>query len=150
MLLDTLRGDQLAARKARDEFKRTALTILLNDAEMIGKNDGNRKSSDEEVVRAIRKRLKEIADTRELVVKNTTAGSEANVSALAKLDAETTLIDSYLPKQMTEDELTKVITEYRDTTEGANIGGVMKFLKMNYLGKYDGRMASTITAKVLA
>jgi uncharacterized protein YqeY len=46
---------------------------------------------------------------------------------------------------MTEDELRKVISE----SGCKNMGEIMKFLKMNYNGTYDGKMANMIAKEVL-
>ena len=50
MLIENLKEDQLIARKNRDQIKATLLTTLIGEAEMVGKNTGNRSPFDEEVV----------------------------------------------------------------------------------------------------
>ena len=57
-LLAQLKKDSLLARKAADSVRATLLSTLIAEAEMVGKNAGNRESSDDEVQQTIRKFLK--------------------------------------------------------------------------------------------
>ena len=57
-LLAQLKKDSLLARKAADGVRATLLSTLIAEAEMVGKNAGNRESTDDEVQQTIRKFLK--------------------------------------------------------------------------------------------
>ena len=57
-LLTQLKKDSMLARKAVDRVRATLLSTLIGEAEMVGKNAGNRESTDEEVQQMIRKFLK--------------------------------------------------------------------------------------------
>lgn len=132
-LLKVIQDDQLSARKAKDAKAASLLTTLLSEAIRIGKDDGNRETTDVEVV---------------AYVKKMTSGVEECVEALAPWDEripdmmkEIELLKKYLPQQLSEAELRKVIS---DANLGKNVGAVMKFLKENYAGKYDAKLASEI------
>jgi uncharacterized protein YqeY len=60
-------------------------------------------------------------------------------------DQEYMYLKDFIKQMMTEDELRKVISE----SGCKNIGEIMKFLKMNYNGTYDGKMANMIAKEVL-
>ena len=135
MLINTLRKDQLEARKNKDKLKSTLLTTLIGEASMIGKNNGNRESTDKEVFDVIKKFIKNINTTIELV-------EDVN-----DLKTEKTILESYLPKQLTEEELDNIIVSAIKENNYDNIkqmGAIMKFLKDNYNGLYDGSTASKI------
>ena len=60
-------------------------------------------------------------------------------------DQEYMYLKDFIKQMMTEDELRKVISE----SGCKNMGEIMKFLKMNYNGSYDGKMANMIAKEVL-
>jgi len=136
-LMQRIRSDQVKARKQKDKTTATLLTTLLGEASMVGKNDGNRETTDAEVVAMLKKFIKNIDET-------------IKVSAdTDELQTEKKVLEAYLPTQMSESELREKITQFVDGKQGLNIGTVMKFLKENHAGQYDGKSASTIAKEVL-
>lgn len=64
-------------------------------------------------------------------------------------DSERDYLEQFIRKQLTEKELLLIIRRAID--EGAkNIGDVMKWLKTNIPGQYDGNMASQLTRTYLS
>jgi uncharacterized protein YqeY len=63
-----------------------------------------------------------------------------NMVALAQ--HEKSIVEKYLPKQLTADEIRNII----QLLGGAqvNLGDIMKHLKERYSGQYDGKVASTV------
>jgi uncharacterized protein YqeY len=130
MLLEKIRADQLQARKEGNKTKADILTTLIGEAAMVGKNAGNRNTTDEETTKVITKFLKGVYETLALV----TDGRKVT------LRAEAQILESYMPTQLTADELkTIILTNF---TEKPNVGAVMAYLKANYSGLYDGKVAS--------
>lgn len=139
-LLQTIRNDQLNARKAKETLKASLLTTLLGEAIAIGKNDGNRETTDAETIAVIKKFIKNINDT--LVHREEES-----------LIAERDILKEYLPKQLSSDELINIVSafvEQNDLEGSKGVGAVMKYLKQNYEGQYDGAMASQVTRDVLS
>ena len=66
-----------------------------------------------------------------------------------KLLAEITFIEEYLPKQLSNVELEKIITDLKRDNPSINLGLAMKALKDSYGGQYDGKMASELARKIL-
>jgi hypothetical protein len=138
-LLQQIKADQLQARKNRETFKATFLTTLIGEAVMVGKNNGNRESTDEEVLATIRKFLKNNLETQKL----------AKVELLADLEYEQRILDSYLPQQMDRTALQSLVTTYFNL--GAKTKGeLMKVLKAYHSGQYDGKLASEVIDEVLS
>ena len=133
MLLEKIRADQLQARKESNKTKATILTTLIGEAAMIGKNDGNRNTTDDETAKVIVKFVKGIVETQ-----NLTRG--VNMDKFNELEVEKQILETYLPKQLTADELKSIILT--NFTEIPNVGAVMAYLKANYSGLYDGKVAS--------
>ena len=66
---------------------------------------------------------------------------------VANLNAEIAAVEAFLPKQLSADELSKIVSDLRAADAGLNMGGVMKLLKERYAGQYDGRTASDLVKK---
>lgn len=141
MLLAKLRADQLVARKAKDDVRSALLTALVSEAAMVGKNAGNRESTDDEVIAVVKKFLKNAEETRGHAQKRAQTDSSVN---LADIDREIAILGDYLPQQMSADEIREVIVTFKGSNPSANMGLVMKHLKDNFGGKYDGKLASEI------
>lgn len=67
----------------------------------------------------------------------------------AKLQAEIAVLENFLPKQLSSDELEKIIVHLKESTPGLALNLVMKHLKDNYAGQYDGKSASEIAKRVV-
>ena len=141
MLIDKIRADLLTARKNRQTIATNSLTALVGEAVAVGKNAGNRDSTDEEVIAMVRKFLKNLEETKRNLV--------AHNKDTSACDEEITVISKYLPQQMSADELRTAVSAIVTEHAGANMGIVMKVLKEKYAGLYDGKIASEIVKQVL-
>lgn len=74
----------------------------------------------------------------------------AATDSLNELELE--ILNGYLPKQLTEDELLEILNVEKET-KGYNLmadmGKMMSFLKNNHGGLYDGKIASTLVRSLL-
>lgn len=138
MLIENLKEDQLIARKNRDQIKATLLTTLIGEAEMVGKNAGNRAPFDEEVVAVVKKFLKGINETIAVLTKS---GQDAT-----QFEKEREILDSYLPTQLTKEKiivmLDSAVVDGTLVEDKSFKGASMKWLKEHYSGQYDGRVAA--------
>lgn len=141
MLIDTIKVDLLSARKARATVATNSLTALVGEAVMVGKNSGNRDSTNEEVLATVRKFLKNLEETKRNLVEH---GKDTAVC-----EEEIAIISKYLPQQMSADELKSAIVSIVTENAGANMGVIMKVLKEKFAGLYDGKLASEIAKQVL-
>lgn len=135
MLLNEIKKHQLNSRIAKDNTKTALLTTLIGDAEMVGKNAG-RETTDDEVVAVIKKFLKNNAEFQKHLT--------ADAAGLVNLKVEQTILESYLPQQLSEVELDVIISNKFAGDLKPQKGAIMKFLKENYAGKYDGATASKV------
>lgn len=149
-LIEQIRKDKLQARKDGDDALKTLLAVVQGDSEKIGKDDGNREPTDQEVMRIIKKMIQSNKDViGGLIARGNGAvkGKDAETEKAARAGNE--FLKSYLPSQLSEDELAKIITEFVAAEPDANIGSVMKYLGSNYNGQYDGKMASSLVRELL-
>lgn len=146
-ILDSVKKAQLQARKDKRAEDASTLTTLIGEAEMIGKNDGNRVSTDAEVVTVIKKFVKNIDETLNVLAKDSTKADR-----VASLNKEKELLSTFLPKQLSEDELRNILSGLVAALPEKNpkvMGKVLASLKEQYAGQYDGALASKITKELL-
>jgi uncharacterized protein YqeY len=151
-LIDTLKRDQIATRKARDTIAANLLTTLVAEAAAVGKNNGNRESTDAEVVKKIKQFVSNTQETIRLVRGNIPDGPNKGIlggfhaQQLEKLNRELGILESYMPTQLTREQLEeKIRSVVADLPQGTNaVGAVMKALKESYEGLYDPKLASEI------
>ncbi len=142
-LLEQIKKDQFEARKAKEALKATLLTTLFAEAAIVGKNDGNRETTDDEVVKVIQKFLKGVNETIEFVTKAN------NTEALAVAKAEKAILESYLPAMASADEIEAEVGNL--VGEGLNsMGAIMKALKEKFGSTLDGKLASKVVGAALA
>jgi len=148
MLLEQIKSDSLEARKARKTDTATLLTTLYSEASMVGKNAGNRESTDAEVLQVVEKFVKNANEIQTILLKNN--------KDTCNIVSEIKVLSKYLPKKMSEDELGHVIrgiikglTSIQDKSPKL-MREVMGMLKLLHGGKYNGKMASEIAKKGLS
>lgn len=144
-LLTTLRADQLTARKSKDTVKASLLTTLIGEAAMVGKNDGNRESTDSEVTAVIKKFVKNARETL-----NALGGVEGGIAM--QYNAELAILETYLPKQLSEDELKTIVGNLKSELNVQDVKGkglIMKALKERHDGQYDGKLAAQVVDTAL-
>lgn len=144
MLYKLIKDKQLEARKNKESTLINLLTTLLGEIQtsvtggLSASQVGILNPSDEEVLKVIKK-----------FVKNSKEGFQltGNVS----YQEEINILSEFLPKQLTETELKKVIeTIIKELPEGSKtIGAIMGKLKAEYLNLYDNKLASNLIKQLL-
>ena len=132
-LMEQIKTKQITARKA-GLTEASLLTTLLGEAAVIGKNAGNRETTDSEVVAVVKKFVKNIDET-------INALTMYNKDATAFLN-ERGVLEQFLPMQLSEAALIEVAKCQ------SSMPAFMKHLKENFAGKYDGKLASTVAKSV--
>ncbi|MFY1634716.1 GatB/YqeY domain-containing protein [Solwaraspora sp. WMMB335] len=140
---DRLTADMRAALKARDELTTSTLRMALaaiGNAEVAGK--AKRALSDDEVLAVLTKEAKKRREAA-------TAFAEAGrVDQAAKERAEGEVLDRYLPRQLDDAALTKIVS--RTLIEGGftgkgQMGPAMKAVQAAVAGQAEGgRVAAEV------
>lgn len=148
MLKEKLRADLSVAMKARDDVRtrtlRMALTALTNE-EVAGKQQ--RELSDDEVVKVLQREAKKRREAAEAF-----DGAGRTDQAEAER-AEGVILDEYLPTQLSDAELTALVSDAIAGTGAAGpkaMGQVMKAVTPKVAGRADGRRVSTEVKHQLA
>ena len=134
---------------AKDAVKTSVLRMLLSALTYyeINKGGAGYEATDEDVLAVIQKEAKQRKDSIEQFGK---AGRQELVD---KETAELKLLEVYLPAQMGEDEIRKLVQEaisQTGATTVADIGKVMSALMPQTRGKADGSLVSKIVREKLS
>ena len=136
MLIDELKANNIKAMKERDNVTRGVLSVVMSkyklqevEAKAAGKEIG-----DKELLAIIQKTLKELSDEKEGYVK---VNNTERVSDIAKQEE---VLSSYLPKQLSEQEIRDIINSLEDKS----VPSVMKHFKMNYAGQVDMSLVNSV------
>lgn len=132
-LIEKIKHNQLAARKAHQSNIATLLTTVIGEAEMAGKNAGNRAPTDDEVISVIGKFIKNIDDTLKVL---DPASVESEIYRQEK-----NILVPYMPEKLSDSKLEAIIASIIDEV-GKDKGKVMQALKAGYNGRYDGKLAA--------
>ena len=150
-MLNRIKDDMLMARKNKDKVVSNLLITLYSEASMVGKNDGNRETTDIEVLKTIKKFIKNDKETLMGHIELSSEGETTEV--METLKKEISILEMYIPEQLTEIELTGIISTVVAENSICNMKGmglIMKSLKEKYDGLYDGKLASLIVKKILS
>jgi len=145
-LRETINQDVKNAMKAKDTKKRDALRLLTSAFKQI-EVDERKELTDEDVIKIIQTQVKRRNDAA-------TQYKDANREDLMQIELdEISYYEVYLPKQLTDDELTtevKSIIEKTGATTMKDMGKVMGMASKTLAGKADGKRISDTVKKALA
>lgn len=69
---------------------------------------------------------------------------------IVELQTELKIIEEFLPQQLTDEELTTILSELKERQPDLNFGGAMQAIKEVYFGRYDGKTASGIAKRIFS
>ena len=136
MLINELEKANIEALKNKDKTARAVLSVVINKYRVnaIELKAQGKEATDTDLIRVINKVVKELEEEK--------AGYEklGRVEDVNNINAQKAIIEKYLPKLMSEDEIRKVIASLEDKS----MPSVMKHFKANYDGKVDMSLVSRI------
>ncbi len=133
---------------SRDELKTSVLRMLLSAINYyeIQKGGAGYEATDEDVLTVIGNQAKQRKDS----IEQFTQAGRQELADKEKKELE--LLNVYLPAQMSEEEITKLVKEAIAKTGASTIGDigkVMGTLMPSVKGKADGNLVNTIVKKEL-
>ncbi|AZM89823.1 MULTISPECIES: GatB/YqeY domain-containing protein [Streptomyces] len=146
-----LQEDLTTAIKARDELGSSTLRLTLSaitKEEVAGKEA--RVLSDEEVLKVIAKEAKKRREAAEAFAQG---GRDEQA---ARETAEGEFLDAYLPKQLSDDELTAIVAQAVEEAKAAGaegpraMGAVMKIVNPKVAGLAEGGRVAAAVKKQLS
>jgi uncharacterized protein len=128
-LISRINEDFMLAYKAKEMEKKDFLGVLKTEVTKESKTP-----EDGYVVGKIKSMIKNAESTNSLS------------------EMELTILNDYLPKQMEVDEIKQIVVDFvneNNINSPKEMGKVMSYLKTNFDGQYDGKVASNLIKEVL-
>lgn len=136
MLINELKAAKIKAFKEKDVVAKDIIGIIVSKYQLseVEARAAGKEIGDKELLSIIQKTLKELADEKEGYKK---VGNDAKVEVISKQEE---IISSYLPKQLSEQEIRDIISSLEDKS----VPSVMKHFKTNYAGQVDMSLVNSI------
>ena len=136
MLIDEIKAANINAMKARDNTARAVLSVVLTKYKLqeVELKAAGKEIGDKELLAIIQKVLKELADEKEGYLK---VNNQERADNVAKQEE---VLSSYLPKQLSEQEIRDIINSLDDKS----VPSVMKHFKTNYAGQVDMSLVNSV------
>ena len=146
-MIKTIRTDIKTAMMEKNVIKRDVLKMVLNKANSLAKDAKIDEPTNDMVLDAIKKEMKQIQDTIDILISNGKSDSDLYKESVQKLD----ILKAYLPKQLTEDELEVQIKEFieKNNIDTSNRGAVMKVVMPEFKSKADGKLINKVVGRLL-
>jgi len=144
-LNERLTEDLKQAIKSKDSNKRDVLRFLMS-AIHYREIESKEPLSDDEILSVLSKQVKQRKETIE-------ASLSSRPELAAKEQAELDILITYLPKQLTSEELTSIITTAITDLQKQGVpdqGTVMKTVMAQVKGKASGKTVSEIVQNLLS
>jgi len=128
-LIEKISKDFMSAYKDKDMEKKNFLGVIKTEV-----TKETKTPEDNYVVGKLKSMVKNAQSTNSLT------------------EYELDIINDYLPTQMTKDVLRETIGNFitkEDLSTMKDMGKIMGYLKSNFEGEYDGKLASTIIKELL-
>jgi uncharacterized protein YqeY len=120
MIKEQINKDYMTAFKAKNTVAKNLLSVVKGEIQTIEKNTGVDNLSDEDVLKILTKTAKSLNETIKSLAPIDGKGED-----IVQACAELAIIECYLPKQMSRDEITQKVEEIVNSGV-TNIGLIMK------------------------
>lgn len=142
-----LQAALIAAMKEKNEHTISAIRSIKTAIQNEKTNGSYHELTDNDVIGLIQKLSKQRQESADIY-------NEAGRTELAEKELkEKEILDNYLPKMLSENELATVIDSIvseNNFSTMKDMGVAMKILKESYPNQYDGKLASTLIRAKLA
>jgi uncharacterized protein YqeY len=138
-LKEKINKDYIEAFKAKNNVKKNLLSVIKGEIQTIEKNTGVENLSDEDVIKILNKTVKSLKETMASLI------DSQSVEKILTVKNELVIVDSYLPKQLSIEEIQSKIDSL--VASGLkNMGMIMK--EFNSLPA-DKKLVSELVKKSL-
>ena len=143
---DKLYSDMISARKDKNKELLSALTLAWSEITATEKTEKLDKLTDARFIAIMNRLIKQDKETLEAFQKR---ADKENIDSLEKRIA---IYQSYLPKQLTDEELAIIVSEVIANTakEQINMGTIMKAVTPKVAGKVEMSRVSACVKAILS
>ncbi|AIC28307.1 GatB family aspartyl/glutamyl-tRNA amidotransferase protein [Rhizobium etli bv. mimosae str. IE4771] len=149
MLRDQLATQLKEAMKAKDSERLSTVRLIqaaIKDRDIANRGAGKEQASDDEILQILAKMVKQRDESAKIYEEN------SRPELAAKERAEITIIQDFMPKQLSDSEVRTNVSAIIAETGAAgakDMGKVMAALKERYAGQMDFAKASATVKELL-
>ncbi len=145
-LMDRLNEDMKLAMKNKDKFKLSVIRMVISSIKYV-EIEKRSSLSDDQIIDVLTREVKQRRDSlQEFEKANRT-------DLIGKIKEELAILQDYLPEQLTEEELKKIVQETVQEIGASNkseMGKVMSAVMPKVKGRADGKMINKLVQEVLS
>lgn len=149
-LLNDIKAASLAARKSaigkpegsEESVRSKSMTLLVSNLQTVMKETQSETLDNAAVVAVVKKSIKTVDDA---------LSKGASGDYAARLEIERQALLTFVPKQLTEDEIRKEINGFAENHGAIQVkdtGNIVRFLNEKFPGQIDGKIASTLVKEM--
>lgn len=138
-VIEKLKTESLRMRKERDPLA-PKLVFALSEIDKVGKNAGNRETTEDEAIKAVQKIVSNIDQTIDLL--------PVTSSSVYDLQREKKILLDILPQMASDDEVRDLLKEILGDEKPKNKGIAMKVIRDQYGAKVDMKRAGEIVTEL--
>jgi len=147
MLADKINKDYIQAMKDKDSVKSSTLSFLRAQLKYVMIDQKQEPLDDAQVIVVIKKQIKQRQDS----ISQYEKGGRQDLAA--KEQQELVVLQSYLPQEMSEEQLQPIVAKAIAESGAASMkdmGKVMKLVAAEVAGRADNKMVSDLVKKLLS
>jgi len=137
-IIEKLKAESLRLRKERNPIA-ASITFALSEIEKIGKNNGNRATTDDEAVKVIQKLIASIDENLKVATDD---------GRKIAFNFEKQILQSVLPQMASEEEIRSKLVFAFDGKEVRNKGEIMKWAKSHWGALADMKQVGAIATEL--
>lgn len=144
-LKEQIKNDLKSSMKNGDNTIRDVLRMLSSDIKNAEINKGS-EIDDEKIVEIIKKNVKSHKDS----IEQYTKGDREDLAGQEKIELE--ILEKYMPEQMSEDEIRKIVVDIIKKSEAvsaSDFGKIMGMVMKKIGNKADGNLVSKVVKEEL-
>ncbi len=139
-----LQKELVTAMKERNRLKSDVIRSLISEIKYAEIEKSKDPLPAEDCLAIVQREIKKRKEELEFNEKS------GRTELIEKTNEELSILNGFMPQQMSEAEISSKLEEFKSSNAGAAMGLAMKFLKDNFAGQYDAKLASEIAKKIFA
>lgn len=144
-MLNKIKSDIKNAMLNHDNLRKDTLRMVVSNAQLLAK-EAKREVTNDDVLNALNREIKQTKQAISVCEQNGDTKSEFHNKNKARLS----ILEEYLPKQLTPDEIKAEIRSLIKDIDKTNKGIIMKTVMPALKGKADGKLVNQLVQEVLS
>lgn len=137
-VIEKLKAESMSLRKTRNPIA-ASITFALSEIEKVGKNNGNRETTEDEAIKVIQKLIAVIDENLKV--------TDDDGRKIA-FNFEKQILSGVLPEMASEEEVRNLLKEILGDETPKNKGVAMKIIRDQYGAKVDMKRAGEIVSEL--